>query len=170
MHTLWRLSAWLSSSATEATSVRDAPDTLAIEHHMQFTELADESDKRRVMLFRQCMRYPSPYKSELLRCLQTIAPTPEMVTEAGYCVTDLMDLQLGWPELQLIGFTKEDLYEMGLTYEMTLPESIYAPMLSMDTPQCSLREQPDAPCGPQRRQRHESGRVAEEHDEGDYYL
>ena len=50
--------------------------------------------------------------------------------DAGYNCADLMDLQLGWPELKAIGFDETDLYQqLGLTAEMSRPPSIYAKLL-----------------------------------------
>jgi len=52
-----------------------------------------------------------------------------MMRLAGYSVTDLMDLQLGLTELNEIGFSQKDLYELGLTEDMSKPWSIYALLL-----------------------------------------
>ena len=90
------------------------------------------SRKQRLERFKHCMRYPSPYKAELTQLLQTISPDPKMVKDAGYCLVDLLDLQLGWHELSTIGFTKSDLCTMGMTHEMAHPLSVYAPLLAID--------------------------------------
>ena len=89
------------------------------------------SKEQRLNRFKHCMRYPSPYKAELTQRLKSISPDPEMVKHAGYCLVDLLDLQLGWHELSTIGFTESDLYAMGMTREMAHPLSVYAPLLAI---------------------------------------
>lgn len=86
---------------------------------------------QRIARFKHCMRYPSPYKAELTESLKDLKPDPEMVLESGYYILDLLDLQLGWDELREIGFTEADLYQMGLKYEMTQRDSIYASLLNI---------------------------------------
>ena len=133
MDVIWRISKRLSSalapSSPDSIELATVPATMPI------------SREKRTALLKRCMRYPSPYKVELTRCLAEIAPDTEMMRDAGYCTTDLLDLQLGWPELQKIGFTESDLYELGLTYEMTQPESIYAPLLNIPRQRLEMREE-----------------------------
>lgn len=88
------------------------------------------SREKRLARLEHCLRYPSPYRKELVQCLQQIAPDVDMMRETGYSVTDLMDLQLGLSELNAIGFSQEDLYELGLTEEMSRSQSIYASLLT----------------------------------------
>ena len=115
-----------AASPTASTAVLQAGGGGDVE--IEEEAVACMSREQRTALLKNCMRYPSPYKSEFLRCLCLISPDVEMVRGLGYGATDLMDLQMGSSELRAIGFSVEDLYEMGLTYEMTQSDSIYAPM------------------------------------------
>lgn len=112
--------------------------------------------KQRMHRLKHCLRYPSPYKLELTRILKHIAPDATMILESGYCLVDLLDLQLGWHELETIGFNKHDLLKMGMTQAMVDPISVYAPLLQIPC----LDKNEDI----------EDIKEIEEDDENNYYL
>ena len=117
MDFIWRVSGQLSSLLAQFVAGNTEP-----------VDLLPISRERRSASLAHCLRYPSPYRSELVQCLKQIAPDTEMVLSAGYCLTDLFDLQLGLPELKEVGFSTSQLIKMDLTDEMRRPMSLYAPM------------------------------------------
>lgn len=126
MDFIWRVSERLSSVLNQASEAVPSSSASSSAMSPPSTPMPRE---RRLARLEHCLRYPSPYRNELVQCLQQIAPDVEMMRSVGYSVTDLMDLQLGLTELTAIGFSQEDLYEIGLTEEMSRSPSIYASLL-----------------------------------------